>query len=590
MNMHRTCTRPPAEDPLLSPGDQLVVPVVGMHRSGTSLTTRLLDLLGMELGWPLQPPSVDNQKGFWEHTLFQGVNIQVLEGLGGHPDGYGTPAELVAVAKRASEVCLPDTAMRDLKTRLSQHFMHPQWGFKDPRTAVLWPLWRRVLPQLGYTKIRPVLVVRSPGAVAQSLQRRGDVDAVAQAAGVPLITYVEQMWAAYHQILLQTGIGDLRPMVVCHEDLLNPERASVEVARLADHLGVGSDACAQAIEWIDARMDHRQPDSSTTDEPGSVLYARLVDLAGHQREGFLARGGGVDKVSLSCPEPVSKPATSHCIYVVSPLGYPGARCFDEVAESLHHGFAALGIEAPIVRKPEDIQGTPIVLGANQIGKFIDTTPAALQLPADAIIYNLEQVDESSTWMDRTYLTLLRRYRVWDYSAANVEQLAKWGIVADGICGIGHVAALERIPVDGVKDIDVLFYGSLNERRMDVLEALKARGLRVVVSTNLYGAGRDSLVARAKVVLNVHYYPAKVLEVVRLSYLMANRCAVVSETGANPAEEAPFRDAIAFAAYDQLVQRCVALVDDPVQARLLAERARSVMRSRPQSQFLAELLK
>jgi len=66
--------------------------------------------------------------------------------------------------------------------------------------------------------------------------------------------------------------------------------------------------------------------------------------------------------------------------------------------------------------------------------------------------------------------------------------------------------------------------------------------------------------------------------------------VVSETGAEPAEEEPFRDAIAFAAYDQLVERCVALVDDPVQARLLGQRARAAMRARPQSQILARLLK
>ena len=39
--------------------------VLGMHRSGTSMFTRALNLLGMELGQPLMAPQPDNPKGFW---------------------------------------------------------------------------------------------------------------------------------------------------------------------------------------------------------------------------------------------------------------------------------------------------------------------------------------------------------------------------------------------------------------------------------------------------------------------------------------------------------------------------------------------
>jgi hypothetical protein len=588
--MHHLSARAATEDPLLCPADQTVVPVLGMHRCGTSMVTRLLDLLGMELGWPLQPPDVDNPKGFWEHRLFQGVNIQLLEALGGHRDGYGTPDQLMSLAQQAASATLPDAVMQDLKTRLSQHFMHPQWGFKDPRTTVLWPLWQRLLPALGYTTIRPVIVVRDPIACVQSLTRRGDVSQVAAGSGVELEAYLEHMWGAYYHILLKSGVAELSPLVLCQEDLLDPHLAPIEVQRMAAHIGAERSRCDDALRWIDVGMDHRTADKRSADPRWQRVYSGLRELAMRQREGFIAQKSATHRPVAPMEVPAEDPRpTSHCIYVVSPLGYPGSQCFDELALSLHHGFEALGIQAPIVRDPSAIRGIPVVLGANQIGKFLDTSLAHLKLPDDAILYNLEQVDETSSWMDASYLALLKQFRVWDYSAANVGKLAAMGISVDGVCGIGHVPQLERIADDVTKDIDVLFYGSVNDRRLAVLQALEQRGLRVVVSTNLYGDARDSLVARSRVVLNIHFYPAKVLEMVRLSYLLANGCAVVSETGADPAEEAPFRDAIAFAAYDELVDRCVQLVDHPEEAACLGDRAREAMRARPQSSFLSELL-
>jgi hypothetical protein len=61
---------------------------------------------------------------------------------------------------------------------------------------------------------------------------------------------------------------------------------------------------------------------------------------------------------------------------------------------------------------------------------------------------------------------------------------------------------------------------------------------------VYGQARDALVARARIQLNVHYYEAKVFEVVRVSYLLANGRFVVSETGADAEEEASFGPGVA----------------------------------------------
>ena len=65
----------------------------------------------------------------------------------------------------------------------------------------------------------------------------------------------------------------------------------------------------------------------------------------------------------------------------------------------------------------------------------------------------------------------------------------------------------------------------------MLNALRGGGFRVEWLLNLYGADRDALLARSKIVINMHQHDAQVFEIVRVSYLLANRRTVVSERGA-----------------------------------------------------------
>lgn len=69
---------------------------------------------------------------------------------------------------------------------------------------------------------------------------------------------------------------------------------------------------------------------------------------------------------------------------------------------------------------------------------------------------------------------------------------------------GYVDALRRdgLPA-GERDIDVLLYGSLNERRSRVLDELKKRGLKVAATRGLLpDYMRDNLIGRARVVLDL----------------------------------------------------------------------------------------
>jgi hypothetical protein len=122
--------------------------------------------------------------------------------------------------------------------------------------------------------------------------------------------------------------------------------------------------------------------------------------------------------------------------------------------------------------------------------------------------------------------------------------------------IGNAPELARIARSPRPDIDVVFCGSLTERRVAILQSLREHGVNVESVCGVYGTERDALLARAKIALNLHAFESKVFEIVRVSYLLANQLFVVSEPGLGEPVERALASGVAFADYDDLVERCV----------------------------------
>ena len=257
------------------------------------------------------------------------------------------------------------------------------------------------------------------------------------------------------------------------------------------------------------------------------------------------------------PEPVD-------IVLVQPEGFPDSGIFIEIAETLQAGFRALGYDANIVANVVRF-GVPIIL----LSAHLMTEADAQRLPAGAIIYNLEQMRPGAWAANPNYFAILRRHTVWDYDATNAAAI----IDATGnrdvhVVPIGYVPELTRIAPATVQDIDVLFYGSITARRHAVFEAVAASGLGMHAAFRVYGAERDALIARAKVVLNLHAHDNWSFETVRLSYLLANRKAVVCEAASPDEVDSDLRDGLLIAPYEHLVDACAALLrDEPARRRL-----------------------
>jgi SAM-dependent methyltransferase len=273
----------------------------------------------------------------------------------------------------------------------------------------------------------------------------------------------------------------------------------------------------------------------------------------------------------------------YAIAIVSPPGYPHSAAFQEVGETLVHGLRRLGHDAVLGTDTRPQGRRAIVLGANLL-------PAYPQpLSADAVLYNLEQLDPGSPWLGPGYLELLARHEVWDYSARNAARYAGLGLPAPRVVPIGFTPELVRIPYGLPEEVDVAFHGSMNARRQQALEAIAGCGLRVEATYGLYGKERDARIARARIVLNVHFYEAKVFEVVRVSYLLANRRCVVSERGADRDEERLFEPGVAFADFGDLAGTCLRLARDPAARAGLAQAGYDLFSRRDEADILREVV-
>jgi SAM-dependent methyltransferase len=283
--------------------------------------------------------------------------------------------------------------------------------------------------------------------------------------------------------------------------------------------------------------------------------------------------------AYSLHTPSRAPSAAFQVVQVRPPGFVHAEALTEAAESVYFGLRRLGLPV-FYREPPDRPCRQIVFGAHLLDER-----ALAALPADTIIYNSEQIQADSPWLVGPYRTALQSRQIWDYSAENVRRAAELGIGALRHVPLGYVPELSRI-APAQEQVDVLFYGSMNPRRRSVLAAIEAAGLKVQALFGAYGEERDRAIAQAKIVLNMHFYEAKVFEIVRVSYLLTNAKAVVAECGPDTAIEPDLRAALRGVPYEGLVGACLELARQPELRQQLGAQGHRLFAQRAQEDILA----
>ena len=186
------------------------------------------------------------------------------------------------------------------------------------------------------------------------------------------------------------------------------------------------------------------------------------------------------------------------VTIVKPANYVHSLAFWEFAESISQSLIELGYFAELSVNNFKSGYRNIVFGSHLL-----SNDDVHRLPTDTVIVNTEPLVNNNISWNPLIIEFARHYEVWDYSIESKKYLEGAGARNVRHLEIGYQKKLDRIVHSKQKDIDILFYGSINERRKILLDKLIAAGLKVVAIFGVYGAERDSYIARAKIVLNLH---------------------------------------------------------------------------------------
>ena len=146
--------------------EKIAILVVGMHRSGTSALARTISLLGARLPSDLVGPNEGNPHGHWEPQLIVDLNDKMLADAGSDVYSIIDFSENWFMSPRVK-----DFTAQAVKILQASFGDDPFIVIKDPRVALLLPIWHQALAELNYRCVH-VLPVRHPDVVADSLRRR----------------------------------------------------------------------------------------------------------------------------------------------------------------------------------------------------------------------------------------------------------------------------------------------------------------------------------------------------------------------------------------------------------------------------------
>jgi hypothetical protein len=188
--------------------------VLGMHRSGTSVATRLINLLGVPvpIDEDLLPTDIGNPTGYWESSSLVTFNDRLLAALDSDmtcPITFGPGWE--------HDPRLDDL-QREAADAFARIFSAPPWVFKDPRNCITFPFWVRALD------IQPlvILIHRNPCEIAASYRNHwGNGD------GIP---YLFALWERYLRQALR-HIEGIPVLITSYDHLLAAPVAWSERAR-----------------------------------------------------------------------------------------------------------------------------------------------------------------------------------------------------------------------------------------------------------------------------------------------------------------------------------------------------------------------
>ena len=203
--------------PQAMPRQRTCLLILGMHRSGTSAITRILNLMGAELPKQLLGAMPGNEAGHWEPERLVLLHDQMLAEAGSSWRDL-RPLDLAQLSADRLEYY----------KSMIQSIIQDEFGnayvfvLKDPRICRFIPMYRAVLSELG-VRVQPIIMIRNPLEVSASLSAR---DKMSNAYGLLL-------WLR-HCLDVEKHTRDMSRVFVNYECVIND--ATNVIGRLRESL------------------------------------------------------------------------------------------------------------------------------------------------------------------------------------------------------------------------------------------------------------------------------------------------------------------------------------------------------------------
>jgi hypothetical protein len=215
----------------------MVVVILGMHRSGTSLTAGLCQKLGVNMGAAFRVGDQSNPDGYFEDLDWRALNKWLLNAAGGT---WYDPPSRAEIARQASRIEDVLRAFVLWKSRVSV------WGFKDPRTCLTIHAIHKYLIDPYY-----VIVRRPENEIVDSLIRRSKIREYSEPRR-HWVALTEQYMARMERFLENC---EPRSIEIQYKDLVSGrESAKEQLTYLAGFLKLPAANVDMAMELIRFRQ------------------------------------------------------------------------------------------------------------------------------------------------------------------------------------------------------------------------------------------------------------------------------------------------------------------------------------------------
>jgi hypothetical protein len=122
--------------------------------------------------------------------------------------------------------------------------------------------------------------------------------------------------------------------------------------------------------------------------------------------------------------------------------------------------------------------------------------------------------------------------IWEFSKLNINFLTK-NFIKDNIKFVPFCLTYDNFELNKTKSIDVLFYGKLNNKRLDLYNKLLDKNINAVFEKSLSGKKKDELLSKTKIAIVVSRFDTEKYKIIsndlcRLSYLVDNNIFTITE--------------------------------------------------------------